>query len=303
MKKIILVLCLLLLPVLALAAPTWRITELDMDNLNRPTGAFCYEDALFTSNQGSGPGKNDGFILRYNLEDYAETVFLQDQLYDPKGFAIVRNYILLIDQNLDGEGPGLILADLRKDKILTKTKIAQADDLYGVTALNSSNFVVTDRGKNMLFTVTADMDLNLTVTPWVMDIFEASGVCLHDSFIYAAGSALDEKTQQTKSGSIYQIDPFTTVTQRFVTLTQTNTGYLNALTGHRGYLFAGDWAGQDQEAAAVYVISTSSKRRVAKIDVPLGVTDIAAWDSALYLPAPRQNKVIRIEIDFESLGR
>ena len=303
MKKFVLALCLLLLPGLTWAAPTWRITELDMDDLSRPQSAFGYEDALFTANQGSGPAKSDGFILRYNLEDYAETKFLQDELYDPKGFAIVRNYILLIDQNLDGEGPGLILADLRKDKIVTKVKIAEADNLHGVTALNSSNFVVTDRGKNLLFTVTIDMENKLTVTPWVMDIFEASGVCLHDSFIYAAGSALDEKTQQTKSGSIYQIDPFTTVTQRFVTLTQTNTGYLNALTGHRGYLFAGDWAGEDQEAAAVYVISTSSKRRVARIDVPLGVTDIAAWGDALYLPIPSQNKVLRIEVDFESLGR
>lgn len=303
MKKIVLILCLLLLSGLAWSAPTWRTTELDMDDLNRPQGAFCYENALFTSNLGSGLAKNDGFILRYNLADYAETKFLAGELYDPKGFAIVRNYILLIDQNMDGEGPGLILADLRKDKIVNKVKVAEADNLHGITALNSSNFVATDRGKNLVFNITVDMENKLSVTPLVMDIFEASGICLHDSFIYVAGSALDEKTQQTKSGSIYQIDPFTTVTQRFVTLTQTNTGYLNALTGHRGYLFAGDWAGQDQEAAAVYVINTGSKRRVARIDAPLGVTYIAAWDSAIYLPIPSQNKVLRIEIDFESLGR
>lgn len=303
MKQIILILCLLLLPIMASAAPAWRVTELDMNELNRPQSAFCHENALFISNSGSEPVKSDGFILRYNLEDYKETMLLQNQLYDPKGFAIVRNYILLIDQNMDGEGPGLILADLRKNQIVNKTKIAEADNLHSVAALNSSNFIVTDRGKNLLFTVSVDMDNKLTVTPLVMDIFEASGVCLHDSFIYAAGSALDEKTQQTKSGSIYQIDSFTTVTQRFVTLTQTNTGYLNALTGHRGYLFAGDWDGQNQANAAVYVINTSSKRRVAKIDVPLGVTDIAAWGSALYLPVPSQNKVLRVEVDFESLGR
>lgn len=304
MKKIVLLLCLLLLPALAWAAPTWRITWLDMDETARPTGAFCYEDALYTSNQGSGASKGDGFILRYNLEDRVETKLLNGKLYDPKGFVIVRNRLLLIDQNLNGEGkPGLILADLKQDKVIAVTSIAEFGELHGITALNSSNFIVTDKANEQLFMVKVG-DSDFKIENLVINIGEASGVTLHDSFIYVAGSALDEKTQQIKSGCIYQIDPFTTVTQRFVTLTQTTMGYLNALTGHRGYLFAGDWTGQsEQETAEVYVINTSSKRRVAKIDVAPGATDIAAWSNALYLPYPDQNKVMCIDVDFESLGR
>lgn len=303
MKKNILILCLLLLPTLVWAADPWHTSELKINALNRPQNAFCYEDALFTTNLGSDTAKSDGFVLRYNLADAAETKFLQNQLYNPKGFVIARNYLLLIDQNMDGKGPGLLLADLRRDTIISKLAVASAAELHGVTALNASNFVVTDSGKNLLLTVSVDMDNQLSATPWVMDIFEAGGVSLHNSFIYVAGSALDEKTQQNKSASIYQIDPLTTVTQRFVTLSQTNTDCLSPLAGHRGYLFVGDGASPAQEAAAIYVISISAKRRVAKIDMPLGVTDIATQDNALYLTVPSQNKVMCVELDFDALRR
>lgn len=302
MKKTILILCLLLWPTLIWAASTPRVSGLEVKGLNRPQSAFGYEEALFISNLGSSAAKSDGFILRYNLADNSETKFLQNQLYNPKGFVVVRNYLLLIDQNMDGEGPGLLLADLRRDTIVNKLALPNAAELQGITALNSSNFVVTDCGKNLLLTVTIDMDNKLSATPWVMDIFDAGGVTLHNSFIYTAGSALDEKTQQNKSASIYQIDPLTTVTQRFVTLSQTNTDYLSALVGYRGYLFVGDGATPEQEAAVIYVISLSSKRRVARIDVPLGVTDIAVWGNALYLTVPSQNKVMCVELDFDALG-
>lgn len=303
MQKIILILCLLLSPALAWATEAWRLSGLEINALNRPQSAFCYEDALFTSNSGSDTTKSDGFILRYNLADSTETKFLQNQLYNPKGFVIARNYLLLIDQNMDGQGPGLLLADLRRDTVISKLALANAAELHGITALNSSNFVVSDRGHNLLLTVSIDMDNQILATPWVMDIFEAGGVSLHNSFIYAAGSALDEKTQQNKAASIYQIDPLTTVTQRFVTLTQTNTDCLSPLAGHRGYLFVGDGATPTQEAASIYVISISAKRRVAKIEVPLGVTDIAVRDNALYLTIPSQNKVVCLELDFDALGR
>lgn len=305
MKKIVWILCLLLLPLTSWAAPAWRITELNMNELNRPTGAFCYEDALFTTNSGSNTAKADGFVLRYTLENRTESRFLDGKLYNPQGLVIVRNYMLVIDQNLNGGGkPGLVWADIRQNKVLATAEVPDAISLKSVVALNSSNYIVTDKGGGRLFEAIIDSDDKIDIKSWVLSIGEASGVCLHDGFIYTAGSALDEKNQQIKSGSIYQIDPLTTVTQRFVTLTQTATGYLNAITGHRGYLFVGDWSGQnDQETAGIYVISSSAKRRVAKIDVAPGVTDIAAWGDALYLTVPGQNKIIRVEVDFESLGR
>lgn len=303
MKKFWLILAILFLPSIGLAQSAWRVNVAVIEDVKAPVGAFVYEDALYLGNLGSGPDKADGFILRYNLEDSAEDKFLDNKLYDPKGFTIVRNRLLLIDQNLDGTGqPGLMLADIKRDKIIAVVPVAGAGRLQDITALNSSTFVITDKQNNKLFHVIADAT-SLTVTDMVLDISEASGVCLLDGFIFVAGSILDEKTQQTKSGSLYQIDPFTTVTQRFVTLTHTAVGYLNALDGSKGYLFVTDWSGQEQESAHIFVINVGSRRRVAKIEVPQGVSDIAVYNETLYAPVPGQNRVLKIDMDFDSLGR
>lgn len=303
MKKLCLLLILLLLPSAGLAQSNWRVNVADIENVKKPVGAFVYENALFLSNTGAGPAKADGFILRYSLEDYAESKLLDGKLYDPQGFTIVRNRILLIDRNLEGQGvPGLILADIKRNKIIASVPVPGAGRLQNIAALNSSTFVMTDQENDKLFHIVADAN-SFTVTDLVLGIGEASGVCLLDSFIFVSGSALDEKTQQTQSGSLYQIDPFTKVNQRFVTLTQTAAVYLNAMDGGKGYLFVNDWNEQPEGGAYLFAINVASKRRVAKIEVPQGISDIAVHDETLYATVPGQNRVLKIDVDFESLGR
>lgn len=296
MRKLILIMLILCLPSMALAQ-AWQVSDAGVKGLNTPVDIAYDGEFLYISNQGQN-GK--GFVA-VNDAPTSVKVILKDQLRQPAGIAASRGRLLVIDLNYKGDGvPHLVLADLKTDKILDVLALPDAINPNTVTAVNSSTFVVSDSDQNEIFQVTLDNN-KLAAEDLVNNINQARGVGLQGGMLYIGGMALDEKTQTQPSGSIYQVDPYTSATQRYITYAHTDMSRINALTIKDNYLFFSNWVQGDGETGTIYVLNTMTKRRIGSIRNVPGPEALCFAGETLYVASPEHNKIIKIEIDWDAL--
>lgn len=295
MRKFILVLCLLLMPSLALANP-WTINEITVDRVYAPVGVVLEGNTIYVSSMGPSYHKEvDGYIIRHNLNEQTSELLLENQINSPKSFAVFEGQMLIIDPyaSKEGDGPSLVLANINDNKIINRILLPQDANPHDILAFNSSTFIVSDSKELNLYMVTLK-DNKLEAYIWLENIPGLKGLGQLENTVYAAGT-----TSDGTQGCVYSINPFTPAAQEFIVVPQAKM--LNAVSFHGKYMFASDWGSKKQEFTNIYIFETESRKYVTTIPNLPGPSSLVIAGESIYLPVMTENKIIRIDLDYNAL--
>lgn len=297
MKKILMVLCLLLIPVLA-AAAQWQAVTVGAKDVYAPVGVVVANNAVYISSMGPSYHKNlDGYIVRYDLNAKTSSFLLQNQINSPKSFTVFEDRMLIIDPyaGKNADGSSLFLASLSENRVVSSLALNKDATPHDIVTLAPGVFAVSDSSLEKLYLVTVAND-ELKAKVWAEKVPGLKGLAIREGAVYAAGTTANGET-----ACIYVINPATCAVQEFITAPQAKM--FNAVAFYGKYLLASDWGSKKQPATNIYVFNAENRRHVATITGLPGPSGITIAGDVMYLPLMTEDRVVKVNLNREAFGK